>query len=73
VNSKNLVVIFPFVDIVWLMNEMLWDLTIAVTPRVKNEYTTKYINHRFLPPIKDISIHPVWLIDEYVRIFRNDV
>jgi hypothetical protein len=73
VNSINLVVVLPFIDIVWLMNEILYDLVMVVTARVKREYTAKYISHRFLPPIKDISIHPVWLIDEYVRIFRSDV
>jgi hypothetical protein len=33
----------------------------------------KYIVHKLFPPINAISIHPVWLIDEYVRIFRSDV
>jgi hypothetical protein len=33
----------------------------------------KYNIHRLFPPISAISIQPVWLIDEYVRIFRIDV
>lgn len=64
VNKINLVVVFPFTDIVWLMNEILYILVVIVTAAVKNEYTVKYTTHKFLPPIKAISIHPVWLIDE---------
>jgi hypothetical protein len=37
------------------------------------EYTIKYSNHNLFLPSSAVSIHPVWLIDEYVRIFRNDV
>jgi hypothetical protein len=33
----------------------------------------KYSIHNLLPPRRAINIHPVWLIDEYVRIFRIDV
>jgi hypothetical protein len=33
----------------------------------------KYMNHKLSPPVIAINIQPVWLIDEYVRIFRSDV
>ena len=73
VNRINLVVVFLAVDIVWLINEMLYNLAAAVTAAVRREYTVKYITHRFLPPIRAINIQPVWLMDEYVKIFRSDV
>jgi hypothetical protein len=73
VNSANLIVVLPFIDIVWLINAILYDLVMVVIVNVSREYTAKYIAHRFLPPSRAASIHPVWLIDEYVRIFRSDV
>jgi hypothetical protein len=51
----------------------LFDLAIMVTVDVSMEYTIKYINHNLFLPSNAASIHPVWLIDEYVKIFRNDV
>lgn len=33
----------------------------------------KYNTHTFLPPNMAVNIHPVWLIDEYVKILRSDV
>jgi hypothetical protein len=52
---------------------MLNDLVMVVTADVSSEYTAKYSAHRFIPPRMAVSIHPVWLIDEYVKIFRRDV
>jgi hypothetical protein len=37
------------------------------------EYTIKYSNYNLFLPNSAVIIHPVWLIDEYVRIFHNDV
>lgn len=33
----------------------------------------KYVSHRLSPIISAASIQPVWLIDEYVIIFRIEV
>jgi hypothetical protein len=72
-NSNNLVVASLFTVIVWLRNDMLNDLVIVVTVNVSKEYTAKYIVHKFNPASRAASIQPVWLIDEYVKIFRSDV
>jgi hypothetical protein len=32
----------------------------------------KYVSHRLFPPNIAINIHPMWLIDEYVKILRSD-
>jgi hypothetical protein len=52
---------------------MLNDLVIVFTAVVSSEYTVKYNAHKFLPPKMAANIHPVWLIDEYVKIFRSYV
>ena len=33
----------------------------------------KYIIHKFEPIIIAVNIHPIWLIDENERIFRNEI
>jgi hypothetical protein len=52
---------------------MSYDLKIVVTVDVNSEYTMKYICHRLFPPSIAVNIHPVWVIDDYVKILRSDV
>jgi hypothetical protein len=65
--------LLPLAVIVWFTNEMLNVLVMVVAADVSSEYTVKYNVHRFVPLKMAVSIHPVWLIDEYVKIFRSDV
>jgi hypothetical protein len=53
----------------WRLN----DLVMVVMAYVSSKYTVKYNTHKFLPPKMAIIIHPVWLIDEYVKNFCSDV
>jgi hypothetical protein len=72
-NSIYLIVDFLLTIITWLINEILYAPAISVIVEVNMEYIIKYIIHKLSPPSIAANIQPVWLIDEYVRIFRKDV
>lgn len=55
------------------MNDTLDSLITDSTVNTSAEYTVKYTIHMLSPVISAISIQPVWLMDEYVKIFRIDV
>jgi hypothetical protein len=72
VNRICFTVLLLFTVVAWFTNEIC-DLAITVTVDVSKEYIMKYSNYNFFLSSSAVSIHPVWLIDGYVRIFRNDV
>lgn len=58
---------------IWLINMILYLCITIVINNIIAAYIIMYVIHDFLNIIAQVTIHLMWLIEEYAIIFRVDV